>query len=385
MKKKSVFAASAIVAGNGIGSGVMAIPYFVSKAGWINGIVAFALAYIISVFLHLMIAQIMFMTGDTADILSAFNTFLFKGKLKNVLKISFFIIMVVVLETTLAAYIAGAAEIFAEFFPMISGEILGTIFFVLAAVVVLLGLRAICISEKVTISVMGIILLLAVIFSLKNINNNILTGFFPTAGVSVISGFAATFSMIMFSFSAIFSVPQVIECLDHDEKKVRKSIFYGFLINLVISVIVTVCAVITSSEVTKVAIVGWTEAVGGIIQILGSLFILLAMFTSYWSIGFATTQIISNQTKKTFGLSFVLATVPALILTFILSSGFMEYMKIAGGAVAVIISLMLIPTYLICTKGKKVTILNPIEASKASIAIVFFMYMVMAIGSFITI
>lgn len=385
MKKKSVFAAAAIVAGNGIGSGVMAIPYFISKAGVLNGIVAFISAYIISVFLHLMIAQIMFLTGDTADILSAFNTFLFKGKLKNVLKITFFMIMVIVLETTLAAYIAGAADIFAEFFPMIPGKVLGTIFFVLAAVVVLLGLRAICISEKVTVSVMGAILLIAVIFSLRNIKPDIGTGFLPSKDVSILSGFAATFSMIMFSFSAIFSVPQVIECLDHDEKKVRKSIFYGFLINLVISVIVTVCAVITSSEVTKVAIVGWAESVGGIIQILGSVFILLAMFTSYWSIGFATTEIISNQTKKTFGLSFVLATVPALILTFVLSSGFMEYMKIAGGAVAVIISLMLIPTYLICTKGKKVTILNRIESSKISVLIVFVMYLVMAVGSFIAV
>jgi len=384
MKKKTVFTAAAIVAGNGIGSGVMAIPYFVSKVGVAGGIIAFAAAYVISVLLHLMIAQILFLTGDTADILSAFDTYLFKGKLKNVLKIGFFIIMVVVLETNLAAYISGAATILSELFPNVPLKVFGAAFYILAAAIVLLGLHAICISENITVSIMGAILIAALVISCRHINPT------PSIGglgfnLSALGGLAATYSMIMFSFSAIFAVPQVIEILDHDETKVRKSIFLGLFMNLVISVIVTFCAIIASGEVTKVAIVGWAESVGGIIQILGSVFIILAMFTSYWSIGFATTEIISNQIKKKFGLSFILATVPALVLTFVLSSGFMEYMKIAGGAVAVIISLMVIPTYLISTKNDKGTVMNRFEASKVSVVIVFIMYLVMAVGSFISV
>ena len=45
--RNSTFSAAAIVAGNGIGSGVMAIPYFVSKAGIAGGILAFLFAYAI--------------------------------------------------------------------------------------------------------------------------------------------------------------------------------------------------------------------------------------------------------------------------------------------------------------------------------------------------
>lgn len=384
MKKKTVFTAAAIVAGNGIGSGVMAIPYFVFQTGVAGGVIAFLTAYLISVLLHLMIAQIMLTMDETLDILGAFNVYLFRGKLKNVLKISFFIIMVIVLETNLAAYITGASAIMAEFFPNISEKILGTVFFVFAAAVVLLGLRAICIGENVTVSVMGTILLVALFFSFRNINPAISIENVGLDATGLLR-FAATYSMIMFSFSAIFAVPQVIECLDHDEARVRKSIFLGLFMNLVISAVITVCTIITSKEVTKVAIVGWADAVGGVIRVLGSLFIILAMFTSYWSIGFATTEIISNQTKKTFGLSFILATVPALLLTFLLSNGFMEYMKLAGGAVAVIISLMVIPTYLIATKGQKTSIMTPAEASKASVAIVFIMYIVMAVGSLISV
>jgi amino acid permease len=384
MKKKSVFTAAAIVAGNGIGSGVMAIPYFIDKAGVTGGLSAFAAAYLVSVCLHLMIAQILLMTGDTADILGAFNRFLFKGRFRNVWQISFFVIMVIVLETNLAAYISGASSITAELLPGIPVRFAGILFYLIAAMVVLFGLRAVCISEKTSVSVMGIIVLAAVFFSVTKANHTLSFGF-AAGGKPALSVWAATFSMIMFSFSAIFAVPQVIEYLERDVKKVRKSIYTGLLMNLILSVVVSLCAVITSKEVTKVAIVGWAEAVGGPIRILGSLFILLAMFTSYWSIGFATTEIIATQTKKSFGLSFILGTVPALLLTLVLSSGFLEYMKIAGGAVAVIISLMVIPTYLICTKGKEQTVMNRVEASKAAVAVVFVMYLVMAVGSLITV
>ena len=384
MKKKSVFTAAAIVAGNGIGSGVMAIPYFIDKAGVTGGLSAFAASYLVSVCLHLMIAQILLMTGDTADILGAFNRFLFKGRFRNVWQISFFVIMVIVLETNLAAYISGASSITAELLPDIPVRFAGILFYLIAAAVVLFGLRAVCISEKTSVSVMGIIVLAAVFFSVTKANHALSFGF-AAGGKPALSVWAATFSMIMFSFSAIFAVPQVIEYLERDVKKVRKSIYTGLLMNLILSVVVSLCAVITSKEVTKVAIVGWAEAVGGPIRILGSLFILLAMFTSYWSIGFATTEIIATQTKKSFGLSFILGTVPALLLTLVLSSGFLEYMKIAGGAVAVIISLMVIPTYLICTKGKEQTVMNRVEASKAAVAVVFVMYLVMAVGSLITV
>ncbi|MCR4654865.1 MAG: hypothetical protein K5770_01325, partial [Lachnospiraceae bacterium] len=245
MKKKSVFSASAVVAGNGIGSGVMAIPYFISKTGIVGGSIAFLSAYLISVLLHLMIAQILLNTGDTADILSAFHIYLFRGKLKNFLRIAFFIIMVVVLETNLAAYISGAAEIMGEIIPGISAAVFAAGFYILAAVTVLLGLHAICISEEVTVSVMGAILLMAAFISLRSINLTACRSFLMIRGIPEVSGVVAAYSMIMFSFSAIFAMPQVIGILGPDGKEIRKSVFYGLFMNLVISVTVTACAIIT--------------------------------------------------------------------------------------------------------------------------------------------
>ncbi|MCR5357608.1 MAG: hypothetical protein K6E63_09450 [Lachnospiraceae bacterium] len=375
-ENKRTFSAACIVAGNGIGSGVMAIPYFVVRAGIVGGVLAFLLAYLVSVLMHLMIAELMLHEDNVSDILGVFNTYLFKGRAGGALRLLFFVILVVVLEANLAAYISGAADIITPLIA-VKGAVIRIVFYVVAALVVLLGLKAVAAGEGVTVILMTAILVTAVVFSAANINAD--------AGMVIsgsLKGFAALFSMIMFSFSAIFAVPQSVEYLKREVKPVRRSIQLGLLINLVLSVTVAVCTIITSKEVTEIAIVGWADAVGGTVRILGSLFIVFAMLTSFWSIGLASSDIVSVQTGLKGRIAFAIATVPALILTFVSGSGFMGYLKIVGGAVALIISLMVIPSFVICMKNNdKPALMNRFEKSKYAVAFVLVMYLVMAVGS----
>lgn len=407
-RKRSVFNAAAVVAGNGIGSGVMAIPYYISHTGIAGGVIAFAAAYLVSVLMHLMIAEMVLHTGDTADILAVFNKYLFKGRKGKILRPAFFILLTIVLIANLSAYISGASEIFTGLLP-VSPVIVKVVFFVFAASVVLAGLGAVCTGEAVSVSFMVVILVFMGIFSLLHINSGV-----EIRILGSITGWMAAYGMIMFSFSAIFAVPQVAvylggvsehtaegtadkgeklsdagkeeEITDKGKKEaetgIRKAIWLGLLINLVISVTVTVCTVITSVEVTDIAIVGWAEAVGGTIKVLGSVFIVFAMITSFWSIGLASADIVAGQTGLKRGLSFVIATVPALILTLTTGSSFTDYLKLVGGIVAMIISLMAVPSFLICMNDKNpVRIMRKDMKIKAVSGFVFVMYVIMAVGS----
>lgn len=405
-RKRSVFKAAAVVAGNGIGSGVMAIPYYISHAGIAGGVTAFAAAYLVSVLMHLMIAEMVLHTGDTADILAVFNKYLFKGRKGKILRPAFFILLTIVLIANLSAYISGASEIFTGLLP-VSPVIVKVVFFILAASVVLAGLGAVCTGEAVSVSFMVVILVFMGIFSLLHINSGVEIRIFGS-----ITGWMAAYGMIMFSFSAIFAVPQVAVYLGgvsddvpdgpagkgerltdarNKEKisdtgktgaRIRKAIWLGLLINLVISVTVTVCTLITSVEVTDIAIVGWAEAVGGTIRVLGSVFIVFAMITSFWSIGLASADIVAGQTGLKRGLSFVIATVPALILTLLTGSSFTDYLKLVGGIVAMIISLMAVPSFLICMNDKTpIRIMRKDMKIKAVAGFVFVMYVIMAVGS----
>lgn len=405
-RKRSVFKAAAVVAGNGIGSGVMAIPYYISHTGIAGGVTAFAAAYLVSVLMHLMIAEMVLHTGDTADILAVFNKYLFKGRKEKILRPAFFALLTIVLIANLSAYISGASEIFTGLLP-VSPVIVKVVFFIFAASVVLAGLGAVCTGEAVSVSFMVVILVFMGIFSLLHINSGV-----EIRILGSITGWMAAYGMIMFSFSAIFAVPQVVEYLGgvpddvpdgpagkgerltdvrkkeeisdtgKTEARIRKAIWLGLFINLVISVTVTVCTVITSVEVTDIAIVGWAESVGGTIRILGSVFIVFAMITSFWSIGLASADIVAGQTGLKRGLSFVTATVPALILTLTTGSSFTDYLKLVGGIVAMIISLMAVPSFLICMNDKTpVRIMRKDMKIKAVAGFVFVMYVIMAVGS----
>lgn len=405
-RKRSVFKAAAVVAGNGIGSGVMAIPYYISHTGIAGGVTAFAAAYLVSVLMHLMIAEMVLHTGDTADILAVFNKYLFKGRKGKILRPAFFALLTIVLIANLSAYISGASEIFTGLLP-VSPVIVKVVFFIFAASVVLAGLGAVCTGEAVSVSFMVVILVFMGIFSLLHINSGV-----EIRILGSITGWMAAYGMIMFSFSAIFAVPQVVVYLGgvsddvpdgqagkgerltdarkkeeisdtgKTEARIRKAIWLGLFINLVISVTVTVCTVITSVEVTDIAIVGWAESVGGTIRILGSVFIVFAMITSFWSIGLASADIVAGQTGLKRGLSFVTATVPALILTLTTGSSFTDYLKLVGGIVAMIISLMAVPSFLICMNDKTpVRIMRKDMKIKAVAGFVFVMYVIMAVGS----
>ena len=408
--KKRILPAAAVVAGNGIGSGVMAIPYYIEHAGAAGGVTAFAAAYIVSVLMHLMIAEMILHTGNTADILEVFNKYLFRGRVGKLFRLVFFVLLTVVLIANLSAYISGASEILTGFLP-VSPVIIKVIFFTVAASVVFAGLSAVCTGEAVSVSLMAVILIFMGIFSLLHIKEGINI---PVCGS--IMEWAQAYGMIMFSFSAIFAVPQVVEYLSDkaadrqlrgdlstkedsidakmsdvnnagaytEEYKIKYAIWLGLLINLVISVIVAVCTIITSDEVTEIAIVGWASAVGGIVKVLGSVFIVFAMLTSFWSIGLAAADIVAGQTHLKREISFAIATIPALLLTLTISSSFTDYLKLVGGIVAIIISLMAIPSFVICMKDKTpARIMKQNGKTKAIAVFVFLMYIVMAVGSVI--
>lgn len=390
-RRNAVFKAASVVAGNGIGSGVMAIPYYVVHTGVLGGVLAFAAAYIVSVLMHLMIAEMILHTKDTSDILAIFNNYLFRGRSGKIIRLVFFILLVVVLIANLSAYISGASEIVTGIFPVscVSAKI---IFFVFAAVVVFAGLGAVCTGEAVSVSLMAIILLLMSIFSALHTGNGT-----DIKMCGNIKEWAAAYGMIMFSFSAIFAVPQVVKYLsaptaegntdlqvfsDGETKKdIKRAIWLGLLINLVLSVTVAVCTVITSGEVTEIAIVGWAQAVGGAVMIAGSVFIIFAMLTSFWSIGLAVADIVAGGIRVRREISFALATVPALILTLLSGSSFTDYLKLVGGAVAIIIALMAVPSFLICMKEGESEGIMYQKGNRIIAVFVFIMYVVMAVGS----
>lgn len=336
--KLTVWESACIVTGYGVGGGIMAMPYLAEKNGLVMGLAILLLAFLANLVIHYMIADIAIKSGGKSQIVEVFSNYLFTGKHQKGITTFFFAVMALVMFTNLAAYISGAAEILTSLLglPLIVSTL---IFYALAASVVLFGLKAVGVSEKVAVAVIyGVIAVLAV-FSLFNIRNPL------RMELGSVNHILAFFGMAMLSFSAFFSVPQAVKGLGGDAKKVKKAVFIGLLNNLILILVITLCALLSSTEITEVAMIGWSAGIGSWAQVAGSVFTILAMITSYWAISLALADITEEQLKIDKRLCWLIATVPSLLMTFVNLGGFMDFMRIGGGLIGILIAILVIPAY----------------------------------------
>ncbi|SFH20139.1 Amino acid permease [Lachnospiraceae bacterium NLAE-zl-G231] len=376
-KQLTIVESACIITGYGIGGGVMAMPYLAQRNGCLMSLLILAAAFLASFILHVMIAELAVKSGGGSQIIEVFSRYLFQGKYKKVLTLAFFVIMALVLFTNLAAYISGAAEIISELLG-ISLWLSRLLFYAAAASVVLFGLKAVGVSEKLAVGVIFLLVGLLACFSMLHIRNPL-----PVKAGSITEGLAY-FGMGMFAFSAFFSVPQAVSGLGGDGKKVRKAVFLGLLNNFILITVITVCALLSSAQVTEVAMIGWSKGIGSWAEMVGSLFTILAMLTTYWSISLALADIVEEQLKLSRRLCWVIATLPSLALTFAGLGGFMEFMRLAGGLIAILIALLVVPAFRKASREPGDSLLGRWSGGWMQILIII-AYVLMAVGNVVKI
>ena len=337
-KQLTTWEAACIITGYGIGAGVLSMPYMAARNGLILSTLILILSLLASYVLHLMIAEIALKEGNGGQIISCLNRFLFRGKTKQVLTVIFFVLMAVILVTNLAAYISGAEEIIVGLLPIpsIAAKLL---FYVVAASVVLFGLKAVGISEKIAVTVIFALIAALAAASLLNVRNPL------SLSAGSLNDALAYYGLAMFAMSAFFSVPQAVEGLDGDTKKIRKAVFLGLLNNFILIIVISVCSLLSSTEITELAMVGWSAGIGLWAQLIGGLFTVLAMLTTYWSLSLALGGIVDDMLHTGTKISWLLATLPSLILVLFNVAGFLDLMRTAGGLIAIIIAVMVVPAY----------------------------------------
>ena len=372
-KQLTTWEAACIITGYGIGAGVLSMPYMAARNGLILSTLILILSLLASYVLHLMIAEIALKEGNGGQIISCLNRFLFRGKTKQVLTVIFFVLMAVILVTNLAAYISGAEEIIVGLLPIpsIAAKLL---FYAVAASVVLFGLKAVGVSEKIAVTVIFALIAALAVASLLNIRNPL------SLSAGSLNDALAYYGLAMFAMSAFFSVPQAVEGLSGDTKKIRKAVFLGLLNNFILILVISVCSLLSSTEITELAMVGWSAGIGLWAQLIGGLFTVLAMLTTYWSLSLALGGIVDDMLHTGTKISWLLATLPSLILVLFDAAGFLDLMRTAGGLIAIIIAVMVVPAY--HNARRDVPENNLLRHSGLPLEIVIVIaYILMAVGS----
>jgi MFS family permease len=230
-------------------------------------------------------------------------------------------------------------------------------------------------SESVSIIAIIVIVVALAAGSLFHLGNPIP---FRSEGVKQVMAY---YGMAMFSLTAFFSIPQAVNGLAGDKKKVRKAILTGMGINGAFIVIIVLCALASSTKVTELAMIGWSDGVGGWAQWLGYAFTILAMLTTYWSLSMALGDILKEQLKWPAKLCWLIATLPSLLLVLFDFSSFLSLMRTAGGLIAILISLLVIPAYRRCRLENGQTLLSKSLGGPVMWVLVILAYIMMAVGS----
>ena len=212
--------------------------------------------------------------------------------------------------------------------------------YLVSAGVVFFGLKAVGVAERFgALALVGLVAVLAV----------------GAAGVPLApplgpSGTApewlALWGMVMYAYWTFYSVPQVVAGMGPDHRGAVRAVLLGLAINGALTAAIALVALGVSAEVTEVAIVGIADRLGDWTGTVGSLFIVAAFVTSYWSVSLALADILRERTSISGrALPGSLATLPSLLVLWVGAWEFLQWLSLAAGATAIVVALITIPMY----------------------------------------
>jgi amino acid permease len=126
---------------------------------------------------------------------------------------------------------------------------------------------------------------------------------------------------------------------------------------------------------------------GAWVGIIGSLFILLALVTSYWSVSLALADILRERIGISVRGAWLLATLPSLLVLWVGMWQFLEWLRLAAGATAIVVALITIPMYRRARQSGRVS--DPgwtlgRWGSPAMLVLVLLALVLMAVGSLVS-
>ena len=327
-----------MIVGTNIGAGILSVSYAARKAGYLPLLFWLVVVGIITTITMLYVAEATLRTrqheqlsGLARRYVGGFGSWLmFASVTVNALG-------------ALIAYMSGSGDLMHALFG-IDRRLGSVLFFIPAALILVLGLKALGRSEKVITSLM--IAMLAVLIGATLV--------FPTTDFShLLDGnwlyMVPVFNLVVFIYCAQYIVPEMARGFADKPEKLPKAIMVGMLLTFCLLALVPLSVIALSGldNISDVATISWGRALGEWAFFSANLFALCAMLTSYWGLGGSFLTNIFDQFRlgndeqpfKRFKVLLVVA-VPPFILAYSGMVSFVNALYFAGVFSGVILSIM---------------------------------------------
>ncbi len=321
--------ASGIIIGHGVGSGILAVPYLASRNSLAAAAGILAAAYCINLLLHFMIAELSYNNGGS-QLIKCFENELLTGTGARQVSWLFFALLGVSVIVNVSGFIVGAGAVLQSWFGVSkTAAMLG--YYAVSTLVVFFGMKFVGICEKISVAAMMMVisfLFCAVIF---RTHQPLPPHSLPNRCAAYTNGLVL-YSMISFSLSAVMSVPQVVKGLNGDARRIKGAIAAGSAVNVILILLITVTTLLGAGVhiTTRGALVDLSEQLGGNIAIIGYVFSLLALSTSFWANALNLRDVIDEQTALGRKKSWLIASLPCIGIALLGLGSFVGLVRFSG-------------------------------------------------------
>jgi amino acid permease len=318
-KRISLFEAIALISSATIGAGVLGIPYAIAKVGIPVGIFYIVAIGLLMIGLNQLVGSIILRSKGEYQLTGLAEKYL--GKSGKFLMTLF---TYSILLGALVVYIIGVGESLAAIFGG-SNFIWSLSFWLVGAIVIWVGLRTLKKVEMImSLAILAIVLVIAATSA-------------PEMGVSNLSytNFAELlfpYGVLLFAFHGTTSIPEAHQLLENKQHNFKRSIFWSGVVSMIIYILfATIVVGVTGPETTEVATVGLGQEIGSIMNLLGNIFAVLAMGTSFLIIGLSLRDSLQWDYDLKQNLASLITVGLPLVIFLLGLRGFTKAIDLVGG------------------------------------------------------
>jgi len=338
-RHKALIATTTLI-GTIVGAGILAIPYVVAKAGFLYGAFLIIVLGIVLMLVNLFMGEIILRTKQQHQLTGYAEKYLGKNG-KKIMAFS----LLFLIYGALTAYLIGEGESLFHIFKVGNPLLYSLLFFLVTFIIIYQGVKATGKAELFLISALLVIIALVGIFSFDQISWSNFTG-------TNWAYFFLPYGVIFFALHGTAAVPELQEVLGREKKKMKKVIIWGSVIPIILYIIFCFFIIgiigVRNFELLqpneRIATIALSFYSSSILGFLANMIAVLAMFTSYLTLGIALLEVYEYDYRLSKAKAFFLVfSVPLLIVLFNLTS-FITIIgmtgAIAGGLDGILITLM---------------------------------------------
>ena len=331
--KKEVLQSIAIITGSIIGAGILGLPFVFMQAGMWTGLLVLILLGIATLTVNLYVGEITLRTKEVHELVGYCQKYLGKHA-KELMTIA----MGVGIVGALVAYIIGVGEALGAIFSR-DPFLFSVIYFLIMSAIIFYGIKSVSNSELVLGAIMFIFMILMLLFSIKHVNTSHLYGF-------DIWKFFVPYGVILFSLIGASSIPEARVILMKNKKDLRKSIIIGSLIPIVFYGLFAVIILgVTGASTTEIATIGLGNFIGKHMILLGNLFAVFSMSTSFLALGLALKWVLKLDYGFSDFTSWGITCITPFIIFLLGITSFIQAMWLVGSLMGGLEGILLILTF----------------------------------------